>query len=60
VGSRFVERKLSVVAACRQQNRNVLELLTARCCARLNGSDAPYLLPATAELAADWLMNFGR
>ena len=33
-GSRFVERMLSVVATCRQQNRNVLELLTACCRAR--------------------------
>ena len=45
-GSRFVERMLSVVATCRQQNRNVLELLTACCRARLDGSDAPSLLSA--------------
>ena len=52
-GSRFVERMLSIVATCRQQNRNVLELLTARCAARLNGLTAPSLLPTTeAELAA--------
>jgi transposase len=51
-GSRFVERMLSVVATCRQQNRNVLELLTACCAARLAGSAAPSLLPAQAELAA--------
>ena len=51
-GSRFVERMLSVVATCRQQNRNVLELLTACCAARLGGSAAPSLLPAQAELAA--------
>jgi len=54
-GSRFVERMLSVVATCRQQNRNVLELLTACCSARLDGSDAPTLLrllPAEAELVA--------
>ena len=29
LGSRFVERMLSVVATCRQQHRNVLEVLTA-------------------------------
>ena len=52
VGSRFVERMLSVVATARQQNRNVLEFLTACCRARLDGSDAPSLLPAKAELAA--------
>jgi len=51
-GSRFVERMLSVVATCRQQNRNVLDLLTACCRARLDGSAAPSLLPAEAELAA--------
>ena len=36
-----VERMLSVVATCRQQNRKVLELLTACCRARLEGSDPP-------------------
>ena len=51
-GSRFVERMLSVVATCRQQNRNVLELLTACCAARLDGSDAPSLLPRQAAMAA--------
>ena len=51
-GSRFVERMLSVVATARQQNRNVLELLTACCSARLDDSAAPSLLPATAEVAA--------
>ena len=51
-GSRFVERMLSVVATCRQQNRNVLELLTACCHARIDGSAAPALLPAQAEPAA--------
>ena len=52
LGSRFVERMLSVVATCRQQNRNVLELLTACCRARLDGSAAPSLLPAQAKLVA--------
>ena len=51
-GSRFVERMLSVVATCRQQNRNVLELLTACCRARLDDSAAPSLLPTEAERAA--------
>lgn len=51
-GSRFVERMLSVVAKRRRRNRNVLELLTACCVARLNGSDALSLLSAEAELAA--------
>ena len=39
-------------ATAGQQNRNVLELLTACCRARLEGSAAPSLLPAAAELAA--------
>ena len=47
-----LHRLLSVVATARQQNRNVLELLTACCRARLDGSAAPSLLPATAEVAA--------
>lgn len=60
-GSRFVERMLSVVATARQQNRNVLELLTACCRARLDGSAAPSLLPAQAELVAppDWRILAG-
>ena len=45
-------RMLSIVATCRQQNRNVLELLTACCRARLDGSAARSLLPAQAELGA--------
>ena len=51
-GSRFVERILSVVATARQQNRNVLEILTACCQTRLDGSAAPSLLPAAATLVA--------
>ncbi len=51
-GSRFVERMLSVVATARQQKRNVLELLTACCQARLDGSAPPSLLPAAIASAA--------
>ena len=40
------------VATCRRQNRNVLEFLTACCQARLNGSNAPTLLPSEAASAA--------
>src|ERR1700742_1846782 len=36
-GSRFVERVLSAVATCRQQQRSVLEFLTDCCQARLDG-----------------------
>jgi transposase len=46
VGSRFVERMLSVVATCRQQRRGVLEYLTACCEARLTGTRIPSLLVA--------------
>jgi transposase len=51
-GSRFVERMLSVVATCRQQNRNVLEFLTACCAARLDGSVSPSLRPVELERVA--------
>ena len=47
-GSRFVERMLSVVATCRQQNRNVLDFLTACCGAPREGSTPPSLLPQRA------------
>ena len=43
---------LSIVATCRQQNRNVLEFLTACCRARLDGSDVPSLLPQQASACA--------
>jgi transposase len=47
VGSRLVERLLSVVATCRQQAISALEYL-ARCySACLEGSDPPSLLPVT-------------
>jgi hypothetical protein len=55
-GSRFVERILTVVTTLRQQNRNVLEYLTAACQAAMLGEPAPSLLPvastATLHLAA--------
>ena len=44
-GSRFVENILSVVATCRQQNRNVLECLTACLEAALRKTAHPSLLP---------------
>jgi transposase len=46
-GSRFVERILTVVATCRQQNINVLDYLTQCYQAHLEGQPAPSLLPAT-------------
>ena len=47
-----LDRVNQEIALLRQQNRNVLELLTACCRTRLDGSAAPSLLPATAEVAA--------
>jgi len=44
VGSRFVERMLSAVATCRQQDRSVLDFLTACFRARLDSTVAPSLL----------------
>ena len=44
-GSRFVESMLTVVATLKQQQRNVLEYLTAACVAALRGEAAPSLLP---------------
>ena len=48
-GSRFVESMLTVVATLQQQQRNVLEYLTAACEAALRGEAAPSLLPASAQ-----------
>ncbi len=44
-GSHYVAKILSVVATCRQQERNVLEFVTACCQARLQGQSPPSLLP---------------
>ena len=46
-GSRFVESMMSVVTTLKQQQRNVLEYLTAACEAALWGEAAPSLLPAS-------------
>ena len=51
-GSRFVERMLSVVATCRQQEVNVLEYLTRCYQAHLDGKAAPSLLPTTSTVQA--------
>ena len=52
-GSRFVERVLTVVATCRQQDINVLDYLTGCFQAHLDGRPAPSLLPdsTTAQAA---------
>jgi transposase len=44
-GSLFVERMLTVSATLKQQNRNVLDYLTAVCIACLSNQPAPSLLP---------------
>jgi len=51
-GSRFVERILSVVATCRQQDINVLDYLTRCYRAHLDGQPAPSLLPASSVTQA--------
>ena len=45
-GSRFVESMMTVVATLKQQQRNVLEYLTAAHEAALRGEAAPSLIPA--------------
>ena len=46
-GSRFVERLLTTLMTCRQQERNVLDFLTSVRTAALNGTPAPSLVPRT-------------
>ena len=48
-GSRFVESMLTVMATLKQQQRNVLEYLTAACEAALWGEAAPSLLPKSDQ-----------
>jgi transposase len=48
-GSRFVESMMTVVSTLKQQQRNVLEYLTAACEAALRGEEAPSLLPASNQ-----------
>lgn len=50
-GLRFTERMLTAVSSLRQQNRNVLEYLTAACQAQHFGLPAPSLLPASAHVS---------
>jgi len=52
VGSRFVERMLSVVATCRQQGRGVLDYLTRCHQARLDRRPLPSLLPTASTAQA--------
>jgi transposase len=48
LGSRFVERILTVVATLKQQDRNILAFLHQACQAKLSGSESPSLLSASA------------
>ena len=48
-GSRFVESMMTVVATLKQQNRNVLDYLTAAHEAALRGAPAPSLLPVQGQ-----------
>lgn len=48
-GSHFVENILTVVATCRQQDRNVLDYLTQCCQALYAGTEPPSLLPQTTS-----------
>jgi transposase len=48
-GSRFVESMMTVVTTLKQQQRNVLESLTAAWEATLRGEAAPSLLPASDQ-----------
>ena len=48
-GSRFVESMMTVVATLKQQQRNVLEYLTAAHEAALRGEAAPSLLPKSDQ-----------
>jgi len=51
-GSRFAARLLTVVTTLRQQERDVLDYLTAACTAALRGQPAPSLLPSTPACTA--------
>jgi transposase len=50
-GSRFVESMMTVVTTLKQQQRNVLEYLSAACEAALRREAAPSLIPASGQKA---------
>ncbi len=52
-GSRFVESMMTVVTTLKQQQRNVLDYLTAACEAALHNAPAPSLLPASQVAPSD-------
>jgi transposase len=51
-GSRFVERMLTVLATCRQQDINLLDYLTRCYQSHLDGRPAPSLIPSSAPQIA--------
>ena len=50
-GSRFAERMLTIAATLKQQDRNVVEYITAACVASVHGKSAPSLLPTQLSSA---------
>jgi transposase len=44
-GSRFAERMLTIAATLKQQERNVVDYITAASVASVHGKSAPSLLP---------------
>ena len=50
-GSQFVESMMTVVTTLKQQQRNIVEYLTAACVATLRDEAAPSLLPARDQKA---------
>jgi transposase len=51
-GAEFVARLLSVAATCRQQERSLVDDLTAVCTAAQQGHPIPSLLPEPASVQA--------
>ena len=52
-GLRFVEAMMTVVTTLKQQQRDVLDYLTAACAAALHDEPAPSLLPASQVAPSD-------
>lgn len=52
-GSRFAESMLTVVTTLKQQDRHVLDYLTAACQAALCDEPAPSLLPEVERVSSD-------
>jgi transposase len=50
-GSRFAERMLTIAATLKQQDRNVVDYITAACVESVHGGSAPSLLPTQQSVA---------